>query len=316
MHNNEQQNISIPDNVPNRRNAGEQGRCWKFTLFKDGLSPTELSDHVIEILQESRVRYYIFQVESAPSTGRLHIEGYVVFNSNMRSNAVRLFLDNAHVEKRRGTHDQARAYCSKETSRILGPFESGDPPTPGKRNDLLEAKTCIDNGGDIKSIADEHFESFCRYSRAFREYISLGYPIRQSKSRVEIHWGVSGAGKTYNVYDTYGMESIYNMPRPNGNNVIWFDGYNGKTHKVLLIDDFYGWAPLNFMLQLLDAYPLQVQVKGGFVHFSCEVIWITSNENWESWYKWNELKPELKIAFRRRLDHIQEYTTRHESVLI
>lgn len=319
------QRFIITNNMNNEQllvNAGSnlgrnvQGRNWVFTLFKDGLSPEELSEDCKQILQDSRIKYFIYQIEKCEQTGRIHSQGYCMFSSNMRFNAVKCMLGNAHIEKRKGSHSQARDYCSKEETRILGPFESGDEPKPGKRNDLLEVKDSIDNGADILDVANEHFQSFCRYSRAFREYISLGFPIRKSKSRVEVHWGVSGAGKTYGVYDKYGVDNVYNMPRPNGNSTIWFDGYNGKKHKVLLIDDFYGWAPLNFMLQLLDAYPFQVQVKGSFVHFSCEVIWITSNDTWENWYKWNDYKTELKTAFARRLDLVQEYTDRHESVQI
>lgn len=233
----------------------------------------------------------------------------------MRFNAVRSLLDNAHLETRRGTHEQAKIYCTKEESRVLGPFDFGDAPAPGRRTDLERAKELLDNGASLLDVSGECFGTYLRYHVGIEKYRNMRHPIRNSKTRVEVHWGVAGAGKTYGVYDNHGVENVFNMPRPNGNRTIWFDGYRPETHKVLLIDDFYGWAPLNFMLQLLDAYPFQVQVKGGFIQFSCETIWITSNSDWETWYDWDSFNnPELKVAFRRRIDYIKHYSHRHNEI--
>ena len=37
----------------------------------------------------------------------------------------------AHWEKRKGTHVQAKAYCSKEETRVEGPWERGEEPQQG-----------------------------------------------------------------------------------------------------------------------------------------------------------------------------------------
>ena len=47
----------------------------------------------------------------------------------------------AHWEPRRGTHQQAAAYCSKEETRIDGPWEVGTPPVQGKRKRFTRSKT-------------------------------------------------------------------------------------------------------------------------------------------------------------------------------
>lgn len=129
-------------------------------------------------------------------------------------------------------------------------------------------------------------------------------PGRDWETNVEIHWGKSGAGKTRFCYDNYERKEIYPIPKPFSGSV-WFDGY--MNHKVLLIDDFYGWLPLDFMLRLMDRYELRVPKKGGFIQMVCTHIHITSNSHWEKWYKWDTFDAELKNAFKRRITKVVEY---------
>jgi hypothetical protein len=53
----------------------------------------------------------------------------------------------------------------------------------------------------------------------------------------------------------------------------------------VLIDDFNGDEyAITFMLRLLDRYPMQVPVKGGFRQWSPSVILVTSNIHPRDWY--------------------------------
>lgn len=53
-----------------------------------------------------------------------------------------------------------------------------------------------------------------------------------------MYYGVSGSGKTYKVKSTEGEENIYLAKY--GNSGPWFDGYEPRIHKVLLLDEFAG----------------------------------------------------------------------------
>ncbi len=64
------------------------------------------------------------------------MQGYVVLKKKSRLSALKKLLPRAHWEIREGTHDQARAYCMKEETRTKEPYEWGDPPAQGKRNDM------------------------------------------------------------------------------------------------------------------------------------------------------------------------------------
>jgi len=56
------------------------------------------------------------------------------------------------------------------------------------------------------------------------------------------------------------------------------------VHKSIIIDEFYGWIPWAFLLRLLDVYPLQLPVKGGFVPAHYDRVYITSNKSPLDWY--------------------------------
>ena len=67
-----------------------------------------------------------------------------------------------------------------------------------------------------------------------------------------------------------------------------------------------------FMLKMVDKYPMKIQVKGAMVEFRAKKIWITSNSNWELWYATEFMRiAEHKTAFNRRITSVREYSTRY-----
>ena len=64
----------------------------------------------------------------------------------------------------------------------------------------------------------------------------------------------------------------------------WWQGYDGYENVIL--DDFRGdFAPLHYMLQVLDRYPFSVEVKGGSRQLLAKRIWITCPYTPEEVYK-------------------------------
>jgi len=84
----------------------------------------------------------------------------------------------------------------------------------------------------------------------------------------------------------------------------------------VVIDDFYGWLPLNFMLQLMDRYPMQVPVKGGYVNWAPRFIYITSNKHYVHWYKWLEHGNDMLRAFERRIDKLVHFDYDSEGLTV
>lgn len=115
-------------------------RNYVFTCFDEHW-------HAPDPLDE-KVRYVVYQLESSPTTDRRHLQGYVELTTSMRLKAVQKLLClpvDTHMEARRGTRDEARAYCMKEATRVpgseSGPWEHGKWITGTSGNATAGCKT-------------------------------------------------------------------------------------------------------------------------------------------------------------------------------
>lgn len=116
---------------------GPQTRHWCFTC--NNYTDVQLS--VLRHLAETpRVSYLVFGREVGQQ-GTPHLQGYIVFSQVQRFNQVREALPlGCHIEPKRGTAEQAAAYCKKD-----GDFEEhGTMPSTGTRG------------------AFEHFVTWCK----------------------------------------------------------------------------------------------------------------------------------------------------------
>lgn len=300
-------------------------RSWCFTKFDDEYGNLDLEGYgdYLESLctwldgcKDDRnakswryTRYLVAQFEKCPDTQRIHLQGYAEFSKPIRFSGLRCgCLDGSHFERRRGTRDEARNYCTKEQTRIYGPVEYGEwsGGGQGNRTDLEAIKHAIDEGATELEVAELDFGTYIRYARNLNRYRTLRMPERQSKTRVIIYWGASGTGKTRLAYTRHQKDMVYDLPRPNGGSV-WFDGYDPKSHTCVLMDDFYGWVPLHLLLKLGDRYPMRVPIKGGMVNFCPEELIITSNKPYKDWYRWEDFGQVLLQAFERRIDECREF---------
>ena len=75
-------------------------------------------------VQHPHFRYFVAQKEKAPDTGRLHWQGYVEVKEKCRIKKMKEVLGcpSAHLEPRRGSQEEAIAYCTKVESRAE-PYE-------------------------------------------------------------------------------------------------------------------------------------------------------------------------------------------------
>ena len=200
-----------------------------------------------------------------------------------------------HLEPRKGTHDQALKYCQKEETRIPGGIvhQYGDEPIgQGTRTDWLAVKQCIDDGGGYSRLAESHFGLLIRYERGLISYAQRSAPKRSEPPLVYYFWGPTETGKSRAAW-SFAPERTFSVPIGSTNGAVWFDGYDSSQHDVVILDDYYSNYKYTYLLQLLDRYPLQVPVKGGFVNFNSSIIVITSNEGVHEQYRHIENKSAL-----------------------
>lgn len=226
----------------------------------------------------TKVTYMIYGEEKCPETGRLHYQGYVEFNKVQRMTGAKTIFgdDTLHLEKRRGTQEQAIEYCKKD----LVFTEFGEPTKQGRRTDL---KKIIDENKTIEDVMDKEPQIYCQYRKGLIDIFSRKVELQIPEIRdvdVHVYWGITGSGKTYKAR----MENpdYYQMRYINKGDRLFFDGYKGQ--KTLIIDEFYGQVPYALMLQLLDKYKLQVDIKGGTTWAQWTKVIITSNQPPQQWY--------------------------------
>lgn len=231
-------------------------RTWAFTDY-------DVSEARQKFWTDMDSKYMCFGVETCPTTGKQHLQGWITMNRAYRLKALKKILGNIHLEK--GKTKDGMNYCMKE-----GNYTIVDNRKQGKRNDLENIKNMIDEKKSLKNIAQEYPGQWIRYHHGIK---SLYTTLKQGEPRIRaprVTWihGPSGAGKTRWVHDRHDELWITSKT------LNWFDGYMGQEAALLddLSADNVEWK---WLLRLLDRYPLRVPIKGGFTEWSPDYIYIT-----------------------------------------
>lgn len=233
-------------------------------------------------LQDMDYEYLIYGREEAPTTKTKHLQGYIYFRSPRSFNAIKKKLPvGAHIEFAKGDAPANRVYCTKGGDW----YEFGTMPVQGKRNDIIALRNAIRDGMTDEQIMEN--ESLCETYGKYIHFVSRCRAVYDKKRfntfrhlEVVVIYGPAGTGKTRYVYDHEGYDGVYALGQ--SQKEIWFDGY--ENHKVLLIDDFYGWIKWAFVLKILDGHPLRINIKGGTRWAGWDKVYITSNKPPWEWY--------------------------------
>jgi hypothetical protein len=250
-------------------------------------------------------------MEQCPETARLHLQGYLYASRKIGGVKVKEYLgDNtAHLEGARGSPIQNRDYCTKQETRVEGPWEEGAIPAgQGSRSDIENAITTINNGGSWADIVENHTAVAIRYPGGIRAVLShRSTPVEHFRQvSVFVYWGETGTGKTRRaVENCIANNEGYYILRNHGGNSVWFDGYNGEPN--LIIDEFYGWIKFGMLLTYLDGYRTVVPVKGSTMWAAWTTVYITSNRPYKEWYNSDRISQAQWGALERRFTDIEEF---------
>lgn len=286
---------TVPPPEPKEKRVRKRNEApnYCFTLW----NPTEedIKSFKDENLHKN-VRYLVYQIERGNESGKLHLQGYFELTksssitwckNNINKNFSKLIVA-------RGTAEQNRVYCSKESTKVGGPWEVGTPKKQGQRTDLKQCSDIIAKGGTVKDVAQLFPTEFVKFHKGFKELYNILQSERDGSWRPDliIIIGEPGIGKSKTIFDMEKGFSVYVKP----DNTPWWDGYRGQ--EVVIINEYQGELGMAYMNNLIDYYPHQVQVKGGYVNFNSKRVYITSNKKIEDWWTGDI------SSFKRRITRI------------
>lgn len=280
---------------------------WTVTIN----NPISTKDQWLEHLQP--YCKFIILADETGDSGTPHIQGYIELENRLRFVQVKnLFkaLDDTepHVEQAKGNKKQNIEYCAKDGDFVTyGPYDSNQ----GKRTDLDEIAQSVTEGRTMREVAIAAPATWIRNYRGIKEFEALiQQEPRRYRENFECHfyYGATGAGKTYKAM----MDYPKLFKKPIGKS-LWFDNLPIGCRQVL-IDECNGQFPLDQMLQLMDKYEIQVEVKGSHRHLDIDLLILSSNTHPHSWYENFADRDEHALAFCRRLTKVFWFKGRNNVV--
>jgi len=269
-----------------------QARYWILTIPEHEFVPFDIGQ-----IKNTGIDYIGGQREIG-ETGYHHWQLICHFSKKHSLLGVkRIFGDQAHAEPTRS--EAARDYCFKEDTYAAdgSRFEFGNKPF--NHSDPKDWERVWEQAkiGDFeKIIPDVRVRCYNAISKI--RYDNLN--PKATEKNVRVFWGRSGTGKTRRAAEEAGDDAYWKTPHTS-----WWCGY--RSQQSVILDDFRGKIEFEYMLRILDRYPLSVEVKGGSRPFAATDIWITSNINPNDWYP--ALDEESRIALRRRFTNVTHFDT-------
>nr|QXP07740.1 MAG: replication associated protein [Arizlama virus] len=262
------------------------------TVFKfDNAHP----EHAV-VFKPEIMDYLVYQMESAPGTGRHHLQLFCSFKKKgMYSKAIQTILgDNtAHLESMKGTYKEASDYCKKVESRVSGPWEYGVLPLGTGHGNTTSHEKLVDICKRIRlsevteeALAEECPTEVLHHYRAFQYLRGLSAVQRDPflEPVVCVECGAPRAGKSRQAR----MDLLAMCPKKD-----WYEyaadgkGYwNRYTNQTkILFDEFKGSLMLQFFKQCIHAGRFTVPVKYGDKPFLADHIVFCSNYCPQQWYE-------------------------------
>lgn len=296
----------------NAEKVDSQVRCWVGTWNNPKMSDDEFKSLLSSWLLDKILTYAIFQREKGEETGTIHFQFFLNFRSAKRFSKLKKMLPyGCHFKPMRTTKTLCRNYCSKEETRVSGPYEIGEFVEERARTDRSKAYSLLAQGVEIEKI-NEAFETVVvdNLSKMEKYQIQkLKWKVKDLFRNIEVYYiyGSPGFGKTTLVYELADCKpsDIYVVTRYSDK--FMFSEYRGQ--KYILFDEFYGQIkPITYLNKLLEPAPIDLRIMNGTFPAMFEKVYFVSNYSIKEIYK-NE-QEEIKVsydAFYRRINKVYHF---------
>lgn len=291
-------------------------KTFLLTYPQCDLAPIFFQEQFITKLEQYPIYYACFAQEEHHETSGKHIHVYVQFEKKITSTRVDFFdIAGFHPNllKVMRTPFKAFEYVTKDNTYTEYKPEHRPERTFNQLSKKEKNEYILTH--DLKELVKEgtiSLYSLPQLKRSIEIYNTLNTTIIRKKKIVKWYFGEAGTGKTYTATEEL-LKQYGTFWKWNGSK--WFDTYSGQ--KGVLIDDFRrkkNGLDYDILLKLLDEYPWQVEIKGGFTYWNPETIIFTcpvdSKEAWQwldkdgevqDWDHYEQL--ERRISEHREFNH-------------
>lgn len=264
---------------------------WVFTTKESA------SDEVIAL--QELCNYMVLGLEEGDA-GYLHLQGFLQLKGRKRLETLKGLARTTHFEPRKGTVEEAIAYCKKDGIW----FDFGEPVSQGSRTDI---RAFVEDSKqlDARTMYERHPNCMVRYPRAF-DHIRNVFNEDNERPAAKLYWlfGPARTGKTGWVLQNY--PRVY-VKSPTD---WWWDSYTGQ--EAILIDEVTSGVPYSTVLGLCNPGQVLLPTKGSFATSKARRVFIASNDPPDRVYatesartdRWNALLERGEFARVERTDVI------------
>lgn len=289
-----------------RQLTRQKGKNWLVTWPQCNEAPDRIMNQIQDKFTE-KIQYVCVATEYHQD-GSPHRHAFIALKEPVKFE-VDLFDIHNSIEGApdyHGNYQVAKApkdalkYVKKDGAfREIGqcPFKS--LMSTAEKNEMYLTQ-CLE---DLVDSGDVSLFKYAQLMKARNMYL-ISKAANQKREKPHVYWlyGPTGSGKTRFAVEKSG-DSYWIS-----NDCKWFDGYNGQECAIL--DDIRaGSYSFEFLLRLLDRYPVLVQIKGGFAVWTPKHIYITAPArpeevfvNHETGQTWDKIDQLL-----RRIDEFIEF---------
>lgn len=276
-------------------------------------------EKIVEIIRNNfRTMQYFCMADEMGTCFHTHI--FIVFSSRVRFSTVKKQFPEAHIEKCKGTVSDNVNYIKKigkweldeekQETKIDGSYEeygTKPPDSRGKRNDMSELyQMVMDNMTNAEILAQnqDYILQIDKIDKVRTTILTEKYKetVRLDMEVIYVS-GVTGTGKTRDVYEKNGYSNVYRVT----DYLHPFDSYNGQA--VIAFDEFRSSLRIKEMLMFCDIYPIELPSRYTNKYACYNRVYIISN--WPLEKQYSEVQKddrETWEAFLRRIHKVVIYT--------
>lgn len=225
----------------------ERSRGWIFTINNYTFEDDEGIQRILPFCQ------YLTYGREVGESGTPHYQGFIYFKERKSLRFIKNYLTRAHLERQRGTCQQAWEYAQKDGDYIeVGERPEGPCAQGNKWKEVIQ----LAREGSMDQIFDKHPAILLRYYPRLLSLYRPRDPLILDTLENEWWFGPTGTGKSKLLWERYPQHYQKSLNK-------WWDSYAGE--ETVAIEE---WSPKNEVTSSLlkiwaDRYPFTGEIKGG-----------------------------------------------------